>query len=106
MPKTRINVCIDLDLALTLKTMPDLNISRTVNEFLRQFTRVDEMKGEEGELLEQQKVLREKQFSIQEQLTKVSADIMIVRAAKEKEFKQKTQAHDEFVKSGLMRTIR
>lgn len=105
MSKTRINISIDLDLALILKSMPELNISQAVNEFLRQLTRVDEIRGEEGELLEQQKVLREKQFAIQEQLTKVSADIIAIRAADEKEFKERMERHDEFVKSGIMRTL-
>lgn len=98
---------IDSDVWLAFNTtVQDRQRSPTVNSLLRNFLSIKNVDSSEQEIQENISILQEKMRELTTQLANESARLSALRQQQQKELHARMQAHDEFVKSGLMRTIR
>lgn len=100
MTKSRINVTVDLDVAIAVKTNPDINVSKSVNNFLRTLFAIDDVQGTETEKMEELSLLKEKNTKIQEKISLITAEIHTLHSRRDAKFKRMSQEMKDFKASG------
>lgn len=104
MVKHRMNVTVDWDIYLALKSM-DINVSESVNGFLNHLVGSSEVTGEEAEKEQELRILREKQSAILEQISKTASELSAIRARDDREWQEQRARSKEIRDSGIMREL-
>ena len=110
MSKQRINITVDHDLYMISKVrLSHGDLSRRINDFLRDFLEAQEAQGEESEILEELQELQAQRREIQEKIATASVKLSQIRQQKEAVEKE-TEERERMIRqmddqSGILRDL-
>ena len=104
MSKYRLNVTIDWDVYVALKNL-DVNVSDSVNQFLKNLVGQNEINGEESEMQKEIDYLRKKYSEILQSIAHKSSELSALRSRNEEILREERARDIEIKESGIVRQI-